>query len=99
MNEWEEKSSHMQKFEIGLLTPTPMDSGLGVFGTVVHALSAHPGSMKMIGREFWTQITQNTRSTQINIRVFCEICVFCVPYSVTKVSAIFEAEIQILLYL
>jgi hypothetical protein len=38
----------------------------------------------MSGRDFWTQITQNTRSTQINI------CVFCVPYSVTKVLDIFE---------
>jgi hypothetical protein len=55
----------------------------GIIGTVVRAPMAHPSRMKISGRDFWTQTTQNARSTQINIRVFC------VPYSVTKGLAIF----------
>jgi hypothetical protein len=48
----------------------------------------HPRSMKVFGCDFWTQ------NTRINIRVFCEICVFCVPYSVTKVLAIFGTVVH-----
>jgi hypothetical protein len=61
--------------------------GVFIFGTVVHAPPAHPSRMKMFARDFWTQTTQTTRSTQINIRVFC------VPYGVTKDFGYFRKRI------
>jgi hypothetical protein len=55
---------------------------------VVHALSAHPKSMKMFGSEFGTQTTQNT---QINVRVFCEICVPVKQLAIRFFAGIFWA--------